>query len=241
MEKRLPAVWSCCFVSWTKDDHMGPYSFGNCLCICTSPSTTGLTPAWSLLYYKIILKNPLPLVWCVFFFLLFLIAMQAFRGKWSRIWMLNACIATRGPSSTWMLSVLLQPPFRPSTHLPGAMHGMVATALLWTQAGGSMPSPLSSFPLPHATLCYGIFWHVCICCMDLGNWRCWAVEGWQELPWRPSFLLMPRPLSLHGKARWHRDSGCWDLHWTSTPLEYLPEQSEFPERTSEKAGSSWCA
>lgn len=108
-------------------------------------------------------------------------------------------------------------------------------------AGGNMPSPLSSFPLPHATLCYGIFWHVCICCMDLGNWRRWAVEGWQELPWRLSFLLMPHPLFLHGKARWHRDSGCWDLHWTSTPLEYLPKQSEFPERTSEKAGSSWCA
>lgn len=69
MERRLPAIWSCCFVSWTKDDHMGPYSFGNCLCICTSPSTTRPTPAWSLLYYKIVLKNPLLLVWCVLFFI----------------------------------------------------------------------------------------------------------------------------------------------------------------------------
>lgn len=72
MEKRLPAVWSRCFVSWTKDDHMWPYSSGNCLCIFTSPSTTGPTPAWSLLYYKIVLENPLLLVWCVLgFFIIF--------------------------------------------------------------------------------------------------------------------------------------------------------------------------
>lgn len=149
--------------------------------------------------------------------------------------MLNACIATRGgPSSTWMLSVLLQPPFRPSIHLPGAMHGVVGyTTLLSPRVRAFLPYPL------HTAL-----WSVLRCLHllcgfgELERVGLQSGGGSQELPRRPSSLLIPHPLSLHRKVRWHRDSGHRHLHCTPGSSVYLPEQSGSPKRIAEKTGSS---
>lgn len=110
--------------------------------------------------------------------------------------MLNARIGTRGgPSSTWMLSVLLQLPFRASIQLPGAIHGTVGhTAALCPRAGGAhLPG------LPHCALEYfetsaSVAW-----IWGTGEVGLWRGGGSRELPRRPSSLRMPHPSPCVGK------------------------------------------
>lgn len=175
---------------WTKDDNMGPYSFGHCLCLCTAPSTSEPTPAWSLLYYKTVLKNPA--AFRVGFLGGFFNCNAGFQREMKPDLKLNVCIATRGgPSSTRMLSGLLQPLFRPSTHLPGR-------CMAWRAAASCDPTP--HWAQQYFEMSSSVAW-----IWGSGEGGLWRGGESQELLQRPVSLLMSHPFSLHGKARRHRD------------------------------------